>query len=157
MSSSRKTHIPCRRTSTAYVSGYSSIAFSKNSVKSSSKGVFSMMGMLKVSWNPSMPFPGPFGIPLICSMLLISKQASLPNDFSTRSVTRTAHWECVWMQQPAPRSKAARNNGVQAEGLRSRGFRIYCRADGGYFGVGYARTNMFSAFMSSFWTPDGAM
>jgi hypothetical protein len=46
---SRGTHIPCRRTSTAYASGYCSMAFSRNSVKSSSNGVFSMIGMRKVS------------------------------------------------------------------------------------------------------------
>jgi len=32
---------------------------------------------------------------------------------------RTAHCECVWMQHPAPRSKAARKRGVQADGLRT--------------------------------------
>ena len=35
-------------------------------------------------------------------------------------VMRTAHWECVWIQQPAPRSvNAARKRGVQADGLRA--------------------------------------
>lgn len=39
---------------------------------------------------------------------------------SQRSVTRTAHWEWVWMQQVAARRvKAARKRGVQAEGLRT--------------------------------------
>ena len=43
------TYTPCRLTSTAYDSGYSSIAFSKYSVKSSSNGVFSITGILNVS------------------------------------------------------------------------------------------------------------
>ena len=42
------------------------------------------------------------------------------------SVQRTAAWEWVWMQAPAPRLvKAARKRGVQAEGLRERGRRMY--------------------------------
>ena len=72
------TYIPCLRTSTAYASGYLFIAASKPLVRSSSKAVFSIMGIFKVSKNPSMPFPLPRGMPLICSMLLISKQASGP-------------------------------------------------------------------------------
>ena len=36
---------------------------------------------------------------------------------STSKVMRTAHWECVWMQAPAPRLKAARKRFVQADGL----------------------------------------
>ena len=43
------THIPCRLTNTAYVSGCNSIAFSRLPVRSSSNAVFSMIGMLKVS------------------------------------------------------------------------------------------------------------
>ena len=115
------------------------------------------MGIFSLSKNPSIPFPFPRGIALICSILLISKQPSFPLSRSTRRVTKTAHLEWVWIQHPAPRSKAARKRGVQAEGLKASGLRIYLRAEGGYLGVGYERTNIFSGRISSFWTPDGAM
>ena len=152
------TYMPCLRTRTAYVSGYASIAASNAPVKSSSNAVFSIMGTRRVSWNPNRPaLPLPFGMPLICSILLISKHASLPCSFSTRSVISTHHWECVCMQQPAPRSKAARKRGVQSEGLRLGGFRRYTRWLAGYLGVSAERTNISLGFMSSFWTPEGAM
>ena len=63
------TYMPCLLTRTAYVSGYSSIALSRLPVRSSSKAVFSMIGMRRVSWKPSIPgLSRPCGIPLICSM-----------------------------------------------------------------------------------------
>jgi hypothetical protein len=105
---SSHTHIPCRLTNTAQVSGYSSIAFSKLSVKSSSCAVFSIIGIVSVSKKPRLPASRPLGIPLICSMHEIWKGRE--EDWvegswacSMRSVTRTAHCECVWIQQPAPR------------------------------------------------------
>lgn len=112
--------------------------------------VFSIIGTLNLSKYPNIPFPGPLGIPLICSILSISKQASFPPSRSASSVTSTAHWECVCIQQPAPRrSNAERNNGVHADGLRAEGRRRYCLVE-------KSMTNMSDGFISSFCTPEGA-
>jgi hypothetical protein len=142
--------------------------------------VFSIIGILNRSKYPRLPtFPRPLGMPLICSICSISKQASFPNSRSTSRVVRTAHWECVCMQQPAPRVKAARNSGVQADGLRTckgwQGLEVWLhhperkktwglqRRNSRTVGLRrYSRvlksiTNMSVGFISSFWTPDGAM
>jgi hypothetical protein len=92
--------------------------------------VFSIIGTLSLSKKPSIPcFDLPLGIPLICSIISISKHFPcgcspfFRASCSTNRVTSTAHCEWVCMQQPAPLSNAARNKGVHADGFSSRGLR----------------------------------
>lgn len=87
---------PCRRTRTAQVWGYFSIVSANLSLRSSSKGVFSMIGttssssylkFLPVSW---------FLIPLI-----ISKCVHLNSLPGNTMVAITAVFEWVWITAPA--------------------------------------------------------
>lgn len=161
-------YTPCLLTSTAHVSGYSFIACSKLSLRSSSLhaqpilikhpflnslrshltthcAVFSIIGIVNVSKYPQYPPVLGFGIALICSIFAIEKVRP-----RLMSVHSTAACECVWMHAPAPRFvKAAMNSGVHADGLSSSGRRMYSL-------VVKSMTNMFSGARRSFCTPEGA-
>jgi hypothetical protein len=79
------------------------------------------MGIFKVSNGKGKGMLGFFDtlkIPIIENTAFEEDLTSGLEARSTNRVTKTAHCEWVWMQQPAPCSKAVRNSGVQAEGIQ---------------------------------------